>query len=69
MKMKISLLLAAFLLPCLAPAAVAESHYEVYFFHASWRCENCDNAEKWVGEVVDALKKDNPGGRLMFIPK
>lgn len=47
----------------------AEPEYEVYYFHASWRCSNCTNAEAWAGQAVDMLKADNPNARIAYVPK
>ncbi len=52
-----------------AAANAGESHYEVYYFHASWRCTNCTNAEEWAGEVVSALNSSNPGANIIYAPK
>lgn len=49
--------------------AVAESNYEVYYFHAAWRCSNCTNAEAWAGEAVDLLRESNPDTDIVYIPK
>lgn len=46
-----------------------ESHYEVYYFHASWRCTNCTNAEAWAREVVTALNSVNPEANIVYAPK
>lgn len=46
-----------------------ETQYEVYYFHASWRCANCTNAEAWAGEAVDLVKKANPEAGIAYIPK
>lgn len=50
-------------------ALAAESHYEVYYFHASWRCTNCTNAEAWAGEAVSLLQKANPDVKIIYAPK
>lgn len=52
-----------------AYALGAEPEYEVYYFHASWRCSNCTNAEAWAGQAVDMLKADNPNARIAYVPK
>lgn len=67
--MKIMTIMAAlmFSLFCLS-AAAGESHYEVYYFHASWRCTNCTNAEAWTGESVAALQVNNPGVEIRYVP-
>lgn len=58
-----------FLVMFASSAFAAESHYEVYYFHASWRCTNCTNAEAWAGEAVDALKQANPETVIVYAPK
>lgn len=67
--MKAVVLFFAALLLCSASALAAESRYEVYYFHASWRCTNCTNAEAWAGEAVAMLQKANPGVEVVFAPK
>lgn len=52
-----------------APVFAGESKYEVYYFHASWRCGNCTNAEAWTRQVVDSLQASNPGVIIEFAPK
>lgn len=49
-------------------ASAGESHYEVYYFHASWRCTNCTNAETWTGETVAGLRESNPGLDVRYAP-
>ncbi len=46
----------------------ADSHYEIYYFHASWRCGNCTNAERWAGEVAESLKASNPKVKIVYEP-
>lgn len=46
-----------------------ESHYEVYYFYASWRCANCTNAEAWAGEAVATLQQSNPNVKIVYAPK
>lgn len=67
--MKFMTFLAALvlMLSCV-PAAAGESHYEVYYFHASWRCTNCTNAEAWTGETVATLQAENPGVTIRYAP-
>lgn len=67
--MKLFVPLFVFLIMFAAPAFAAESHYGVYYFHASWRCSNCTNAEAWAGEAVDALKQANPDTVIIYEPK
>lgn len=47
----------------------AETHYEVYYFLASWRCTNCVNAETWSGQAVELLQKSNPHIKIIYAPK
>lgn len=47
----------------------AEPEYEVYYFHASWRCSNCTNAEAWAEQAVEMLKTDNPTAKITYLPK
>ncbi len=68
--MKAILLMSVVLVWLFCPAAVAgEAWYEVYYFHASWRCGNCTNAEAWTGEAVTKLQADNPDVTIRYIPK
>lgn len=53
---------------CCVTAVAGESHYEVYYFHASWRCTNCTNADAWTGETVAALQANNPGVTIRYVP-
>lgn len=46
----------------------ANTNYEVYYFHVSWRCVNCNNAEAWTREVADAFAKANEVGAVSFAP-
>lgn len=66
--MKAILSCLAFLLLTAVPAAAADRHYEVYYFHASWRCANCTNAEAWAGEAVALLQQANPGVAVVYAP-
>ena len=43
-----------------------DTRYEVYYFHASWRCVNCNNAEAWAKEEVEALVAENGEGSVVF---
>lgn len=67
--MKFLASLFVFLIVLAAPVFAAESHYEVYYFHASWRCTNCTNAEAWAGEAVDTLQRANPDTVIAYVPK
>lgn len=67
--MKFPMLLAVLVFAlCGVTVAAGESHYEVYYFHASWRCTNCNNAEAWTGEVVAAIQAENPDVTVRFAP-
>lgn len=67
--MKSMMVMAAFVFSLFCMTGVAgESHYEVYYFHASWRCTNCTNAEAWTGETVAALQASNPGITIRYAP-
>lgn len=44
----------------------ADTSYEVYYFHASWRCVNCTNAENWTKETVAAVAAANDKDALVF---
>lgn len=59
----------ALLMGLATPALAGETHYEVYYFHASWRCTNCTNADAWTGEAVNALRSGNPGVDIRYVPK
>ena len=65
---KASLFISVFILFA-STLLAAESHYEVYYFHASWRCANCTNAEAWTGEAVELLRKSNPNVEIVYSPK
>ena len=67
--MKSIFLAVALFMTLLTSAYAGESHYEVYYFHASWRCTNCTNAEAWAGEAVESLAQSNPGARIIYAPK
>lgn len=67
MKYFVLLFTAAFLFLA-SHASAAESHYEVYYFHASWRCTNCNNAEAWSKEAVDIIRQANPNAGIVFVP-
>lgn len=62
-------ILASAILVFASMAAAADSKYEVYYFHASWRCGNCTNAEAWAGQAVESLKTSNPNVAIEFAPK
>jgi hypothetical protein len=51
-----------------APAQGAPTHVEVYYFHASWRCVNCNNAEAYAKEATDTVAKEVEAEALRFIP-
>lgn len=67
--MKRLLLVFAATLLIAVHALGAEPEYEVYYFHASWRCSNCNNAEAWAGQAVEMLKAGNPNAKIAYIPK
>ena len=67
--MKYVLTAFVFLISLSASVFAGESHYEVYYFHASWRCTNCTNAEAWAGEAVESIKRSNPGVKIVYAPK
>ncbi len=67
MKIFVSFFVLMLLFPL--PLKAADTHYEVYYFHASWRCANCTNAEAWAGEAITALQKANPDVEIVYAPK
>lgn len=62
------LFLPVLLLVLSASASAAEKQYEVYYFHASWRCTNCNNAEAYTEEAVNSFKAQNPSINVAFLP-
>lgn len=47
----------------------SEIQYEVLFFHASWRCVNCNNGETWTNKAVEQLRAEKVGdGKIIFRP-
>lgn len=69
MKAAMKMMFIPMILLMLAVSANAsERHYEVYYFHASWRCANCTNAEAYTQEAVNSYNAENPGAGVIFKP-
>lgn len=66
--MRITALLFTVFMLASGAIQAADKHYEVFYFYATFRCQTCVDAEKWIREVVDDIAQEKGEGKVIFTP-